>query len=93
MNAGIGGSVSGRMVANLLAGQIDLLSLMTLVARLHQDWFELCSEVTDFPRCGKVPDDLRRMHMARIEAAECVLSECLDGGDAAVALARLGRLF
>ncbi len=93
MSAGIGSSVSDRMVANLLAGHIDLRSLMTLVARLQQDWFELCSEVTDFPRCGKVPDYLRRMHMARIEAAECVLSECLGGGDATVALTRLGRLF
>lgn len=93
MSAGIGSSVSGGMVANLLAGQIDLRSLMTLVARLQQDWFDFCSEITDFPRCGQVPDDLRRMHMARIEAAECVLSECLEGGDATAALTRLGRLF
>ncbi len=93
MSEGIDSRTSQRIVADLLLGQIGPKDFLELISRLHQDWFDLCSEITDFPRCGKVSDDLRGTHMARIEAADCAMGEWLGGGDATVALRRLGSLF
>lgn len=87
------GDARGHRVAELLAmDKIGAEHLLELNWQVRQDWFDLCSELTDYPRCGTVHDDLRRMHWGRIDAAGEAMEAMLAGGDPKAALRRLAAL-
>jgi hypothetical protein len=88
------GNACGHRVSELLAmAQIRVEHLLELNWQVRQDWFDLCSELTDYPRIGTVPDDLRRMHRERMDAAGEAMEASLAGGDVKAALRRLAAFY
>lgn len=87
------GDARGDRLAELMAmEQVGVEHMLELNWLVRQGWFDLCSELTDYPRCGKVPDDLRRMHWECIDAVGEAMEALVAGGDVKAALRRLAAL-